>query len=86
MKSTIAGIHTCVVCGRDFSLVGRPSTHYVARDTKTNGALAGLANQEPKLYDVFDCPYCGCQNKMGERLREYMPDQVTAAETEEDDE
>jgi hypothetical protein len=78
------GAYTCRVCGKDFPLFAE--CHYVARDTKSNGALAGLVSQEPKLYDVFDCPHCGCQNKMGERLHEYTPDQATATETEEDDE
>ena len=62
------GMATCVVCGRDFALMAEE--HYTARDTEKNGMIPSITGeQEPVLYDAFDCPHCGCQNVMKERKR-----------------
>lgn len=60
------GCTICEVCGREFPLVA--SDHYIARDPSIKGALIGLTgHDEPKIYDAFDCPYCGSQSAMQER-------------------
>lgn len=63
------GMATCKVCGRDFALMAEES--YIVRDNKPekglSQALSGL--EEPKIYDAFDCPHCGCQYIAQERKR-----------------
>lgn len=49
---------TCKVCGKIFAM--SKGTHYVAV-SKYN--LLSM----PTYYDAFDCPWCGCQNIVGER-------------------
>lgn len=56
------GMTTCKICGRDFPLMAEE--HYVAVDTKCGGIKAVLEGDGTTLYDVFDCPHCGCQNVM----------------------
>lgn len=63
------GMTTCKVCGRDFPLLGED--HYVVRDPERTGIMPAFNGQdEPTLYDAFDCPHCGCQNMMQVRKRE----------------
>ena len=67
MENTIKGMTTCKVCGRDFPLLAEE--HYVSKDVSLTG-FAGLAGgTEPKIWDSFDCPHCGCQNRMQQRNR-----------------
>lgn len=67
MENTIKGMTTCKVCGRDFPLLAEE--HYVSRDVCLTG-FAGLAGgTEPKIWDSFDCPHCGCQNRLQQRNR-----------------
>lgn len=74
----------CKVCGKDFEL--KLDNHYIARDEEVKrtglSAMVGSNNeQESKLYDTFDCPFCGCQNIVQERkrsfvmARDYIPDE-----------
>ena len=60
---------TCKVCGGNFHLVDE--NHYIARDSKiANGFAQALSGEEePKQYDAFDCPFCGCQYIAQERKR-----------------
>ena len=67
----IKGMTTCEVCGRDFPLIGEE--HYVAVDTDVEGIAASIVRHEPEIYDVFDCPHCGCQNIMQTRKRMWDP-------------
>lgn len=58
----------CKVCGIKF----RPTTwrRYAAVGNKTTGVAAVLGGTEkPIIYDAFDCPSCGCQIVVNERLR-----------------
>lgn len=67
MENTIRGMTTCKVCGRDFPLLAEE--HYVSRDVHLTG-FAGLAGgTEPEIWDSFDCPHCGCQNRLQQRNR-----------------
>ena len=64
------GMRTCIVCGRDFALISEE--HYIARDTTKKGLVSAITGeQEPRIYDAFDCPHCGCQNIIGERKRNF---------------
>ena len=72
MENNVIGAKTCHVCKRSFPLIFE--RHYVVRDVTTSGLVATFGNSEPHLHDAFDCPHCGCQNIVGNRLREYDPD------------
>ena len=64
----VKGAWTCKICGRDFPLISEE--HYTARNANMSGFVAAIGVQsEPKIYDAFDCPHCGCQNIMQERKR-----------------
>lgn len=60
-------MHECVVCGQRFPL--EIKYHYISRDDSFTGLAALSKREEPKLYDTFDCPVCGCQNVVQERKR-----------------
>lgn len=72
MESNVIGAKTCHVCKRSFPLIFE--RRYVVRGVKASGPVATFGNPEPQLHDAFDCPHCGCQNIVGDRLREYNPD------------
>lgn len=62
----------CKVCGKDFEL--KLDNHYIARDEEIErcgivGIVGNNTDKESKLYDTFDCPFCGCQNIVQERKR-----------------
>lgn len=63
------GMATCKVCGRDFALMDEQS--YIVRDNKSEKGLSQVISgqDEPKIYDAFDCPHCGCQYIAQERKR-----------------
>lgn len=63
------GMATCKVCGRDFALMAEES--YIVRDNKPEKGLSQVLSglEEPKIYDAFDCPHCGCQYIAQERKR-----------------
>lgn len=59
---------TCKVCGKVFY----PKAEYIARDRIVNGGLINAVNGnsiEAKNYDAMDCPECGCQIVLKERLK-----------------
>ena len=62
-----AGEIRCKICGRTFSL--RADDHYIARDAKQNCLAIVVSDNEPELYDAWDCPYCGAQNSYPGRKR-----------------
>lgn len=57
----------CKVCGYEFMPVA--IKHYISRDNDYEGLAAAFKKEEAKLYDTFDCPYCGCQVIAQERKR-----------------
>lgn len=60
----------CNVCGCGFEPTAE--RHYISRDVcKTGIAAAFASDSEPKLFDTFDCPMCGCQYTTQERKRVY---------------
>lgn len=67
MENTIKGMTTCKVCGRDFPLLAEE--HYVSKEPGKTGIAAIAGGQAPILWDSFDCPHCGCQNRMQQRNR-----------------
>lgn len=69
--------YKCKICAKEFEL--RANEHYVSIDNSKIG-LSILAGEEPGLYDTFDCPYCGCQNVVGQRKRKYFPEELDEKE------
>lgn len=67
MENAIKGMTTCKVCGRDFPLVAED--HYVSKEAGKVGIAAIAGGLAPILWDSFDCPHCGCQNRMHIRYR-----------------
>lgn len=50
----------CAICEREF--MPTVGGHYIARDPGMTGVAASIGSyEEPKLYDAYDCPYCGSQ-------------------------
>ena len=58
----------CKICGAELKLT--INGHYVTRDEEQVGLANLVKKTEVKIYDTFDCQYCGCQNIMQERKRE----------------
>ena len=63
----VKGMATCKVCGRDFPLIAED--HYVSKEAGKIGIAAIAGGPAPILWDSFDCPHCGCQNRMQQRNR-----------------
>lgn len=65
----------CKVCENELLL--NLDFHYIARDEEIERTgllgIAGKSEKESKLYDAFDCPFCGCQNIVGDRKRDFVP-------------
>lgn len=59
-------ITECQCCGATFTPT--KEQHYIVKDA-TPGKVLLMTAAEPKQYDAFDCPQCGCQIIVGERLR-----------------
>ena len=68
----------CKVCENELLL--NLDFHYIARDEEIERTgllgIAGKSEKESKLYDAFDCPFCGCQNVMQERKRRYIQEYI----------
>lgn len=78
----------CKICGKDFEL--KLDNHYIARDEEIErcgivGIVGNNTDKESKLYDTFDCPFCGCQNVVQERKRSFMRSLVIEKEELEDE-
>ena len=66
--TSVKGMTTCKVCGRDFPLIAEE--RYTARNKEMSGVIPTIkGDQESDWYDAFDCPHCGCQNLVQERMR-----------------
>lgn len=62
----------CNVCGSEF--YATVENHYISRNNSKIGLGAAFSSDdEPILYDTFDCPKCGCQYIAHERKRTYTP-------------
>lgn len=62
------GMWTCEVCEREFALMHE--NRYTVRSEENSGLMAALGKEaEPLMWDAFDCPYCGCQNRVQVRKR-----------------
>lgn len=59
----------CKVCEYEFDAI--KSGHYIAGGEGKSGLTAIGDSGETKIYDVFDCPVCGCQAVVQERKRKY---------------
>lgn len=60
LEDTSMKMMECNVCGYQFwPTVER---HYIARDDTTSGLSSLGTKVEPKIYDAFNCPKCGCQH------------------------
>lgn len=57
----------CTICNFEFEL--NKDIHYVVRENDITGISNICSHKETQLYDAVDCPNCGCQNLLGERLR-----------------
>lgn len=69
MEERNRGMWYCEVCGREFALMHED--RYTVREEKRGGLAAAFADTpEPTMWDAFDCPYCGCQNRVIIRKRE----------------
>ena len=62
----------CPVCYVEF--IPELKNHYISRDDSQTPTIstAFISKDEPKLYDTFDCPQCGCQLRVQERKRFYL--------------
>ena len=58
------GMYECAVCHREFALIAED--RYTAKDPQPVG-IAVLAGGIMNLFDVIDCPHCGCQNVLQRR-------------------
>ncbi len=86
MENAIKGMTTCKVCGRDFPLI--VEDHYVSKEPDKQGLAALAGGTAPTLWDSFDCPHCGCQNRMQQRnrLTNLMGDDFPLYQEDEEDE
>lgn len=50
----------CRVCGFKFRL--EKEKRYLARKS---ASLIGNFTEKPTIFEMFDCPQCGCQNAVG---------------------
>lgn len=67
MENKIKGMATCTVCGRNFPLI--IEEHYISKEPGKTGIAAIAGGTAPMLWDSFDCPHCGCQNRVQQRNR-----------------
>lgn len=64
-------MYKCKVCGKEFEL--KKENRYITIDIQSGLVAAFSVTQNP-MYDTFDCPFCGCQNVVNSRKKEYVPD------------
>lgn len=62
-------MYKCKICDQEFELL--VARHYVACDAGRSGLATIVGGPEETLYDTFDCPFCGCQNTVQERKRDF---------------
>lgn len=68
-------LKVCQVCGSIVDLKKlKLEEIYITRDDVETGFGAGFkASMEPALWHTFDCPVCGCQNRISRRYRKFTP-------------
>lgn len=62
--------YKCNVCGSN--IIPNKNNRYVVKDRLCTGGVSNAFSgsyTEPKEYDAFDCPVCGCQFVAKERLK-----------------
>lgn len=74
----------CNICGKEFVPV--IDKHYIARDDTITGVVTAFKQEERKIYDVFDCPNCGCQVIAQERKRNFITCDIDFANGDDEDE
>lgn len=52
----------CKICGKRFRL--KKENRYVSRHVC--GIIDALSKGNPSYEESFDCPHCGCQNRVNE--------------------
>jgi DNA-directed RNA polymerase subunit RPC12/RpoP len=62
-------MYKCKACKKRFQLTAE--NRYTARIATKTGIISAMQNEEPTLFDAFDCPYCGCQNLLNVRERQF---------------
>lgn len=75
---------TCKICGFEFPPID--ANHYISRDPEKTGIVSAISGQESKIFDTFDCPWCGCQNVVQERKRPWLGDLCDPEVDEDEDE
>lgn len=83
MRMTMKKV-TCKICGFEFPPID--ANHYISRDPEKTGIVSAISGQESKIFDTFDCPWCGCQNVVQERKRPWLGDLCDSDENENEDE
>ena len=75
----------CEVCGFEFQPT--KEDHYVARDVAREGSISKIVSSqdEPELYDAWDCPACGAQYAVSGRMRRLEPMIIEVEEEVEED-
>lgn len=76
----------CNICGTEFPPI--MERHYISEDTTETGVVTVFkGTTEPKQFDTFDCPNCGCQVIVQERKHRALDSfREWAEEHEEEDE
>ena len=70
--------YECQICGALFEL--NKANRYVIED---NEAPIMAVFTLPATYECFDCPKCGCQNRVNERKGGYIIGEQTKVDTDE---
>lgn len=70
--------YECQICGALFEL-NKANRYVIVEDEATLTAIFSV----PVTYECFDCPKCGCQNRVNERKGSYIIDEQTKADTDE---
>lgn len=65
----------CKVCNHKFNI--DKNSVYVVREEMLTGISSIGGGKEPKMFNVIDCPYCGCQHILRVRLRVSEVNEVT---------
>lgn len=70
--------YKCQICGALFEL--NKANRYL---TEENEAPIMAVFTSPVTYECFDCPKCGCQNRVNERKGDCIIDEQAEADTDE---
>lgn len=70
--------YKCQICGALFKL--NKASRYLTMD---NEAPIMAVFSVPTTYECFDCPKCGCQNRVNERKGSCIIDEQTEVDTDE---